>query len=281
LKNLIHFILKNVHWLLFFLLLFLSVFLLIRNNEFQRSKYLTVFQEIAGNVYTVSYSVESYMNLKTTNSDLMQRVASLEQEVLIYQKKLEILTDLTDSHEMKFDTDTLLTYHFIGAQVIHNQTGGIENYITLNKGAKDGIEKDMGVVTSKGVVGVVIKASPHFSIVIPILNAKYKLNCRIKSSNYSGPLAWEGEDTRYAYLKELPKHATYNVGDTIVTSGYSTVFPEGIPVGTIENLYIQKTENYNSLKVKLFTDFATLSEVMIIRNTLKDEQIAIEKGVFN
>jgi rod shape-determining protein MreC len=221
------------------------------------------------------------MNLKTANSDLMQRIASLEQEVLVYRKELEILSDLSNSHEIVFDTDTLLSYHFIEARVVHNQIGGIENYITLNKGSKDGIEKDMGVVTSKGVVGVIIKATPHFSIVIPILNAKYKLNCRIKSSNYSGPLAWEGEDPRYAYLKELPKHTTYNVGDTIVTSGYSTVFPEGIPVGTIDNSQIQKTENYNSLKVKLFTDFATISEVMVIKNTLKEEQIAIEKGVFN
>ncbi|GHT26332.1 cell shape-determining protein MreC [Bacteroidia bacterium] len=255
--------------------------MLIRNNEFQRSKYLTVFQEIAGDVYTVSNSVESYMNLKTTNSDLMQKVASLEEELLIYQKKLEILTNLASAHEVRFDTDTLLTYHFIEARVIHNQIFGTENYITLNKGSKDGIEKDMGVVTSKGVVGVIIKASPHFSIVIPILNAKYKVNCRIKSSNYSGPLAWEGGDPRYAYLTELPKHATYDVGDTIVTSGYSTVFPVGIPVGVIEKSQIQQTENYNSLKVKLFTDFATLSEVMVIKNTLKDEQIAIEKGVFN
>jgi rod shape-determining protein MreC len=220
------------------------------------------------------------MNLRTANTDLMQRVASLEQEVRIYQKKLDLQTDLLSAHELRFNTDSSAIYYFIEARVVHNQISGTENYITLNKGSADGIEKDMGVLTYKGVVGVIMSVSPHFSIVIPVLNAKYKLGCKIKGSDYFGPLVWDGEDSRYTYLGKLPRHATYNIGDTIVTSGYSAVFPGDIPVGTIENFYQQK-DDYNSVRVKLFTDFATLSEVMVVKNMLKNEQEKIEKGVFN
>ncbi|MDR3338615.1 MAG: rod shape-determining protein MreC [Candidatus Symbiothrix sp.] len=278
-KNLVQFILKNIHWLLFFFLLFLSVFFLIRNNDFQRSKYLSVFHEIAGKVYIVSNSVESYMNLKTGNADMAKRIASLEQEVKIYQKKIEKLTDFLDSNEIGFNTDSLTIYRYITARVINNRVSGVENFITLNKGSLDGIEKDMGVLTTKGIVGVVMNVSPHFSVVITVLNSEYNPSCKTKGSNYSGPLVWDGKDSRYTYLKELPTHAAYNIGDTIVTSGYSTIFPAGIPVGIIENFSRQKNDDYNSLKVKLFTDFATLSEVLVVENKLKEEQKNIEKEV--
>jgi rod shape-determining protein MreC len=281
LKNLINFILKNVHWLLFFLLIFLSVFLLVRNNEFQRSKYLAVFQEIAGRVYSVSNGVESYMNLRTINDGLTKRVADLEDKVRFYQKQVETLTDLSGSHEIKFDMDTSAVYHFIPARIVHNQVSGIENYITINKGSLDGISADMGVLTYRGIVGVVTNVSSHFARVIPLLNSKFQTSGKIINTGYFGPLVWDGKDSRYTYLRELPRHATFNIGDTIVTSGYSTFFPEGIPVGTVEASYKQKNDDYNSLKVKLFTDFNTLSEVLVINNTLKEEQKNIEKGVID
>jgi rod shape-determining protein MreC len=257
----------------------LSVFLLVRNNEFQRSKYLAAFQEIAGRVYSVSNAVESYMNLKTINSGLMKRVADLEGEVRIYQKQVEILTDLSGLHEIKFDMDTSAVYHFIPARIVHNQISGIENYITINKGSLDGISVDMGVSTYQGIVGVVTNVSSHFARVIPLLNSKFQTSGKIKNTGYFGPLVWDGKDSRYTYLRELPRHATFNIGDTIVTSGYSTFFPEGILVGTVESSYKQKNDDYNSLKVKLFTDFNTLSEVQVIENTRKEEQKNIEKGV--
>jgi rod shape-determining protein MreC len=210
----------------------------------------------------------------------MQRIAFLEQQSLVYQKELEVLTDLIRFREIKFSTDTSTIYQFIPAQVVHNQVTGMKNYITLNKGTLDGVEKDMGVSTSKGIVGVVMKASPHFSIVIPLLNSQYQPSCKIKGNNYFGPLVWNGKDSRYSYLEKLPRHATYNIGDTIVTSGFSYVFPEGVAVGTIESSAAWKNDDYISLKIKLFNDFATLNEVLVIVNTRKDERQAIEKGVF-
>ncbi|GHT62764.1 cell shape-determining protein MreC [Bacteroidia bacterium] len=280
-RNLVNFILKNVHWLLFFVLAFFSFYLSIHNNEFQRSKYLSVFQEIAGRVYQVSNSIESYMNLKTINSDLIQRVAVLEQELRTSKQEVEVLSELVYPVDVRHFTDAYPAgaYSFLPARVVNNQIARTDNnYITLNKGTLAGIKEDMGVLSPTGVVGVVVRVSPHFSKVIPVLNPKYHPSCKIKGTNFFGTLSWDGEDSRYISLKELPQHALFNIGDTVVTSGFSTVFPEGVPVGVVETTFKKKGENYNSLKVKLFTNFSALSEVLIAVNALKNEQLNVEKG---
>lgn len=266
--------------MLFFVLTFFSLFLFIRNNEFQRSKYLSVCQEIAGRVFLVSNSVESYVNLKTINSDLIRQIAVLEQEMRDSKKKVETLSELVfplDVHG--YERIYPNAFSFIPAKVVNNQIARMDNnYITVNKGTLAGVKEDMGVLSPNGIVGVVISVSPHFSKIIPILNPKYQPSCKIKGTGYFGNLLWDGKDSRYISLKELPQHAAFNIGDTIVTSGYSTVFPEGMPVGTVEDTFKKKGENYNSLKVKLFTNFGALSEVLVVVNALKDEQLNIEKG---
>jgi rod shape-determining protein MreC len=217
------------------------------------------------------------MYLRTENAGWAKRVADLEEEVRAYQKQIEILTDSAGSHNVKFDMGSV--DHFIPARVIYNQVSGIENYITINKGSLAGIEADMGVLTHHGIVGVVTKVSAHFARVIPLLNAKFQTSGKLADTNYFGPLVWDGKDSRYTYLRELPRHATFEIGDTIVTSGFSTFFPEGIPVGTVEASYKQKDDDYNSLKIKLFTDFNTLNDVLVVGNALKEERKNIEKGV--
>ncbi|MDR0733552.1 MAG: rod shape-determining protein MreC [Dysgonamonadaceae bacterium] len=279
-RNLVLFILKNIHWLLFSLLAFCSFYLLIYNNEFQRSKYLSAFQEMAGKVYMVSNSVESYMNLKTINSDLMQRIAVLEHEVRDYKKEVETLSELVYPMDArKHESVYLNAFDFIQAQVVNNQISRMgNNYITLNKGALAGLKEDMGVLSSNGIVGVVVNVSPHFARVIPILNPKYQPSCKIKGTDYFGTLSWDGKDSRYISLKEVPQHADFNIGDTIITSGFSTIFPEGVLVGTVEDTFKKKGDNYNSLKIRLFTNFSALSEVLIVTNAAKEEQLNIEKG---
>lgn len=266
--------------MLFSVLALFSSYLLVNNNEFQRSKYLSVFQEIVGRFHLVSNSVESYMYLKTVNSDLMRRIAVLEREVLVYKKKAEILSEqVSPMNVHEYDSIYSTPFRFIPAQVVNSRITRMgDNYITLNKGTLAGVSEDMGVLSSNGIVGVVISASAHFSKIIPILNPKYQPSCKIKSSDYFGTLSWDGKDPLYIFLKELPQHATFNIGDTIITSGYSTIFPEGVPVGTVEDAFMKKGENYNSLKVKLFTNFSALTEVLIVVNALKEEQLSIEKG---
>jgi rod shape-determining protein MreC len=235
-----------------------------------------VFQEIAGRIYSVSNSVESYMNLKTINSDLMQTIARLEEEKQIYRKQLELLTNPSESNVLELGMEVSTNNHYIPAKVVRNQINKKKNYITLDKGSTDGIKKDMGVLSHNGIVGVIMNVSSNFSIVIPVLNPDFRLNCKIKSGYY-GPLHWDGNDPLYTHLEDLPPHADFQIGDTVYTSGYSNYFPPGIAVGTIISSFKQKNDDYNSLKIKLFTDFYTLSEVMIVDDTLKEERKIIEK----
>ena len=255
------------------------MYLLVHNIEFQRSKYLSVFQEVAGRVYAVSSGVQSYFNLKATNSDLMERIAFLEEEIQGYKKEMENISDSMLPDTIRLG-DNQTSYRYTPARVINKQITETDNYILLNKGLKDGIKEDMAVISVNGIVGVVMKVSTHYSKVLPLLNSESHTSCVIKNTGFFGSLFWDGKDPRYIYLSQLPSHTLYSVGDTIVTSGYSATFPEGIPVGVIEKEPLKgKTEEYNSLKIRLFTDFSTLNDVFIIRNSLREEQINIEKGV--
>lgn len=272
-KNLVQFLVKNAHWFLFLFFTLVSFVFLFKNNEFQKSKYLWVFEEIAGRVYSISNSVQSYLDLKPVNTELLNRIASLEMENESLKKKLGQSEDGGQSYNALSDS---VQYCYVQARVINNQISGIDNYITLDKGSSDGIKPDMGIISANGIVGVVINVTPNFSRVISILNPKFRPNCKVEKNNYFGPLVWDGKDSRYTYLEELPRHVDFEIGDTVVTSGFSTIFPEGIPVGTIIDSQKNKNDNYNSLKVQLFTNFATLKEVLIVENTLKGEQLLLE-----
>ncbi|GHV22502.1 cell shape-determining protein MreC [Clostridia bacterium] len=280
-KNLFNFIFKNIHWLLFFVLVFCSIFLIVNNNQFQRSKYLVVAREVTGEFYAVTNSFQTYLNLNSANADLLKRIADLQTEVYTYRTMLETRSDSSRLASFAVDSLNSLIYRFIPARIVNNSVSKMENYMTLNKGSEDGVELDMGVITVNGVVGVIMATSPHYSTVIPVLNPKFKLSCKVKRNNYSGPLVWDGKDSRYTYLTEIPRYVNFEIGDTIVTSGYSTVFPEGLPVGSIEGSQQQKDDNYTSIKIKLFTNFDNLSEVLIVTNSAQQEQKELEESILN
>lgn len=276
-RNLVQFIVKNVHWLLFLLLLFVSLFCLIKNSQFQRSKYLVAAQEVSGRLYSVTNELSAFLHLKTENQALTGRVAQLEAENRYYVQELE---NLRQSNDVDFLTASRLNskeFQFIPTKVVYNSTSGKSNYLSLKKGSTDGITPDMGVISATGIVGVIKSVTPHFSLVIPILSSEFRPSCKIKDKNYFGPLIWDGQDAQYSYLEELPRHADFQIGDTIVTSGYSNVFPEGLPVGVIAGSRKQeKDDNYTSLKVKLFTDFNTLTNAIIVVNRYGEEQRTLE-----
>jgi rod shape-determining protein MreC len=240
---------------------------------------LLVAQDVTGKIYSVTSGFQSYLNLNAINVDLLKKIAELETEVYAYKQMIELKEDSVQMGNVEIDSLNVLIYQFIQARVVNNNVSGVENYITLNRGSEDGIEVDMGVLSANGVVGVVMTTSSHHSVVIPVLNPKFHLSCKVKNSNYYGPLVWDGKDARYTYLTELPRHVDFEVGDTIVTSGYSTIFPEGLPVGSIVDSQKQKDDNYNSVKIKLFTDFYTLNGVIIVKNSYQKEQKNIQKAV--
>lgn len=276
-RELLSFIQKNVHWLLLLLLVILSIILIINNNQFQRSKYLLVAHEVTGRIQSVTSGVQSYINLNSENELLLNRIAVLEKDNSIYKEKIEQLANLSSSEIGNSDEPYTSGYNFIPARVVYNSISKAENYIVINKGSNDGVKADMGIMSPAGIIGVIMESSPNYSIAISILNPKFQLSCKIKGKNYFGPLIWNGKDAQYTNLENLPRHAEINIGDTIVTSGFSAFFPEELPVGIIVDSQKQKNDNYNSAKVKLFTDFNTLNNVLIIENKHREEQINLQK----
>lgn len=275
-RNLLNFLLKYNHWFLFILLEVISFVLLFRFNHYQHSVYFSSANAVAGKVYEVSGGITSYFHLKSVNEDLLDRIMELEQQ----NHKLEdaLGRHLSDSTELNSIRNLPNTdYQVFKARVINNSLNLVDNYITLNRGSKDGIRPEMGVVDGNGVVGIVYDTSSHYSRVISVLNSKSSISCKIVGSEYFGYLKWEYGDSRYAYLKDLPRHAEFNLGDTVVTSGYSTVFPEGIMIGTVDDMADSNDGLSYLLKVKLATDFGKVSEVRVIARTGQHEQKELEQ----
>lgn len=277
-RNLLNFLIRYNYWFLFLLLEVASFVLLFRFNHYQQSIYFTSANEVSGKVYEISGGIASYFNLKSANDDLLDRNMSLEQRVSALQKAL--LERGMDSVKLKsLDLVSPDAYQIFKARAIKNSVNLVDNYIVLDKGRSAGIQPEMGVVGVNGVVGIVYKVSPHYSLVISLLNSKSSISCKILGSDYFGYLKWENGDSRYAYLKDLPRHAEFNLGDTVVTSGYSAVFPEGIMVGTVDDMSDSHDGLSYLLKIKLSTDFGRLSNVRVIFRTGQDERKKLEKGV--
>ena len=274
-RNLLNFLFKYNHWFLFLLLEVTSFVLLFRFNHYQQSVYFTSANGAAGKVYEISGSVSSYFHLKTVNEDLLDRNIWLEQRVSFLEDVLRE-SGLDSARLYSVERLAPAEYRIFKANVIKNSLNRLDNYITLDRGSADGIRPEMGVVDANGVVGIVYKTSPHYSVVISLLNGKSSISCKIVGSDYFGYLKWEGGDSRFAYLKDLPRHAEFNLGDTVVTSGYSTVFPEGVIVGTVDDMADSHDGLSYLLKIKLATDFGKVSNVRVISRNGQDEQKALE-----
>ena len=274
-RNLLNFLIKYNYWFLFLLLEVASFILLFRFNHYQQSVYFTSANGVAGKVYEISGGITSYFHLKTANEDLLDRNMWLEQRLLFLENVLkEKGLDSARLYSMERLAPT--EYQIFKANVIKNSLNKADNYITLDRGTTEGIRPEMGVVDANGVVGIVYKTSPHYSLVIPLLNSKSSISCKIVGSDYFGYLKWEGGNSRFAYLKDLPRHAEFNLGDTVVTSGYSTVFPEGVMVGTVDDMSDSHDGLSYLLKIKLATDFGKVSNVRVSSRNGQDEQKALE-----
>lgn len=277
-RNLLNFFLKYNYWFLFILLEVISFALLFRFNNYQGSAFFTSSNQVAGMVYEVANNVTGYFHLKSINDDLVQENVELELQI---ERLRSVLMELTaDSVGIeKVKADALKGYDIYRANVINNSLTHVDNYITLDKGENDGIRPEMGVINGSGVVGIVYHTSANYSVVIPILNSKSSVSCKIKRSDYFGFLKWEGGSSEYATVKDMPRHSLFSLGDTIVTSGHSAVFPGGIPIGTVEDISDSHDGLSYLLKVKLFTDFGRLNDVRVIAQKGQEEQIELEQKV--
>ena len=274
-RNLLNFLLKYNYWLLFILLEVICFVLLFRFNNYQQSVFFTSANVVAGKVYEVSGGISSYFHLKSVNEDLLDRNMALEQQITNLENRLkDYRIDSITMNSIRYLEQA--DYKIFKAHVIRNSLNQADNYITLDKGSSSGIRPEMGVVDGNGVVGIVYKTSPSYSLVISVLNSKSSISCKIIGSEYFGYLKWEYGDSRYAYLKDLPRHAEFNLGDTVVTSGYSTVFPAGVMVGTVDYMSDSNEGLSYLLKIKLATDFGKLGNVRVISRSGQGEQRELE-----
>ena len=274
-RNLINFLLKYNYWFLFIVLEVASFVLLFRFNNYQQSTFFTSANVVVGAVYEVSGGISSYFHLKSVNADLLDRNMALEQQITNLEKALR--EHQVDSATVNSIREIPLTdYRLFKAHVIKNSLNQADNYITLDQGSSSGIRPEMGVVDGNGIVGIVYETSSSYSLVISVLNSKSNISCKIVGSDYFGYLKWEHGESRDAYLQDMPRHADYNLGDTGVTSGFSTVFPEGIMVGTVDDMSDSHDGLSYLLKIKLATDFGKVSDVRVIARNGQQEQKELE-----
>ncbi|MPQ45637.1 rod shape-determining protein MreC [Marinifilum sp. N1E240] len=272
-KNLLHFIVRFHFTILFIVFELFCLLLLVNYNNYQKSQFLNSSNSISGGIYEKVSSVIDYLSLAKTNEELSRENAKLN-NLLGSSFKSSV-----DSSFMYSDTLYRQQYIYRTAKIINNSVNKQLNYITLNKGRIHGIESDMGVVTANGVVGVVKSVSENYSSVISLLNSRIKISAKIKKNDYFGSLSWDGKDYRKALLLDIPFHVQVRKGDTIVTSGFSSTFPEGLTLGIIDEVLTSSGSNFQEVKVLLSNDFKSLSYVKVIGDLLKEERIELEEGV--
>lgn len=282
-RNLIDFLIKNGSWFVFILLEIICFYFLFNNNSYQKSVFLNSSNEVTGRVYSISGSIVSYFGLKSQNQELLEQNAELQSQIIVLKERLNSLAgDTLEADVFLLNPQGIKSdYKFITAQVINNSVSQTQNYITINKGYSDSIKNDMGVISQQGIVGTVRAVSKNFAVIQPVLNPNSRISSKTLGSNVAGSLTWDGIDSRYAYLMDYPKYEKFEKGDTIVTSGFSHFFPEGIMVGIVEDYASQTNDNFYSLKVKLSTDFSSLKDVILVGNNMKAEKNRLEKEAQN
>ncbi|KGI20788.1 rod shape-determining protein MreC [Hoylesella timonensis] len=276
-RNLIEFLARQHHWFVFVLLEAISLTLLFSYNNYQSSVWFSSANVVVGRIYDWSSQLEHFFSLTKVNEELTARNIALEEKISDLSEKLTTVTK--DSSYVK---DSLLLpvqeMKLIPAKVVSNSIIRPDNLMTINKGSKDGVKKDMGVVCGTGVVGIVYLVSPQYSVVIPLLNTKSNISCKIENREYFGYLIWQGGATDIAYLDDIPRHARFKLNENIVTSGYSSIFPPGIKVGKILHVYNSADGVSYRLSVKLSTNFSTLRDVSVVDNTAMKERIELMRA---
>ena len=279
-NELFRFIIRTSKWFVYVLLAALSCVLLFRSDPYRQYVYLTSAGRTASQVFRASNQLNSYFGLREINDDLNHRNAVLQAEV-------EQLKEQLRQYRERDFTDTLVVdsgikpFRFMVANVINNSISRPFNYLTIDKGRAEGVEPELGVIDGNGVIGIVSNVGEHSARVISLLNPNFRLSCKLKRTDYFGSLVWDGQLPDEALLEELPRHTVFHTGDTIVTSGYSAVFPAGIPVGVVMDNESDRTQNFFTLRIKLLADFTTLSNVQVVANNRAEELRSLNAGEEN
>lgn len=270
-QQIFNYIFKNSHKLLFLLLLGISLALTIQSHSYHRSKVISSANVVTGGVYAELNKINEYLHLRVENEELAHENARLKR--LLFNTSDSTATVQIDSVRGVRKTDIVVS------KVIRNSYNMHENYLTINSGTADGVEPDMGVINSSGIVGIVNTSSKNYSTVISVLNIKSSINAKIKKSSHFGSLVWNAKSTGYVQLIDVPRLAAVRKGDTVVTGGQSIIFPENINIGTIHKIYTDNQTNYYTLDIKLFNDMTSLGHVYILKSRDRAEIKELEKTI--
>lgn len=264
-QQLIYFFQKYRYFLFFVLLELVALFLIINNNSFHKSKFISSTNNVTGGLLEKTSKISEYFNLKTQNNELIAENVALKNKLALLNSRKDSTTNITIIDSTKYRQK----YTYITAKVTRNSYHLPNNFISIDKGVSDGITKEMAVINSKGIIGITEKSSTHYSRIQSILNSNSKINARLKNSTHFGTLTWNGKEYNTVQLEDIPRQAVLSVGDTIITGGKSTIFPEGILIGTIKNTNNQNTNNV--IDIQLFNDMSAIGAIYVIKNLDKQE----------
>ena len=263
-RNLLEFLQRYHHWFLFVLFEALSMILLFQFNHYQSSVWFSTANALAGKMYELNASVESFFTLNRNNELLTQRNFYQERQLSQLRRLYQEATKTTDPKELQ-ELEKISQYKLIPAKVVTNELHKKNNLMTINCGRADGVEPGMGVACGQGVVGVTFLCSDHYTVVIPVLNStSSRISCTIRNRGYFGVLRWYGEESGYAYVEDIPRHARFKRGEWVETNGFSSIFPAGVLVGQIAEVYNSRDGLSYKLKVRLSTDFGIVRDVVVI-----------------
>ena len=256
-QQIINFLIKYRNFLLFVFLLFISLVFTIQSHSYHRSKFVNSANFLTGGIFLTIDNINSYFDLRVHNEQLLEENKRLRQKIF---NPLDSLSSTIDT--ITYDSK----YRVTKAKVINNNYSLRNNFLTLKGGRNDSIKQDLGVITSNGIVGIVDKVSNNYSTVISILNSNSQINAKLKKSGHFGILIWDGKDPNLVELIDVQQKAPVAKGDTIVTGGMSTIFPEGVGIGTIQDFSIDQSGNFYTISIKLFNDMTNIGQVYVIEN---------------
>ncbi len=262
-QQIFNFFIRNVNFLLFLFLFSIGIALVIHSHSYHKSKFIHSTNAIKGGIYKTSNAINQYFNLKQENEILINENKQLREQLYnLNPLKIKQLDSLR-IYEKK--------YKITSAEVYKNSYSSTHNYLILNKGLQDGIKGEFGVITSKGIVGIIVNTTKGYSSVLSILSKKSRINAKHKTTHQIGSLTWDGISPEFVQLEDIPKFVDIAVGDTIVTGGQSIIFPKGINIGTVYTFTEDISEDSYIIDVKLFNDMTTIEHVYIIENKDKAE----------
>lgn len=262
-QQIVNFIIRNKTFLLFLLLFTISIFFTIQSHSYHKSKFVNSANFLSGTIYKSSNNISQYFNLKRQNEILIQENSRLNE--FLYKTKDSSFVPVLDSSKFS------IPFKFTAAKIIKNSYSLSNNVLLIDKGRKDSLVQDFGVINSNGIVGIVDNVSKKYATVISILNTNINISAKLKKTNHFGSLTWDSKSHEFIQLTDIPKIAPVEIGDTIVTSGRSTIFPKGIQIGVVNDFKLDAAENYYIINLKLFNDMTSIEHVYVIENKDAEE----------